>query len=311
MRGTGYRRAPVRGTQSFVHTLSWCWQRPSLTAIEVLWRWMCGMPLLLLVWLEGTRVLRATPVDTAALGRMSLLDPMAAAGTLRGAIGLLLPSVMAVARWLVPLAAVVWVVGSGLGRTAVLSRADGRLRGRAGTLMVLHALRLAALAGVFGAWFGLMRLDARVTVSDVAAAGGEPNVVLFCAIAIVATLALFTLWAVSSWALSVAPLLAMREGLGVRGSLQAAFAVGALRGKLVEINLVMGIVKIALLVLGLVLSACPLPFESVATPEFMTHWYAVVAVLYLVGSDFFHVVQLVSYLHLWREVGEGAGHGVV
>ena len=43
--------------------------------------------------------------------------------------------------------------------------------------------------------------------------------------------------------------------------------------KLVEINLVMGIVKIALMVLALVFSACPLPFESVATPEFLTWWW--------------------------------------
>jgi hypothetical protein len=62
----------------------------------------------------------------------------------------------------------------------------------------------------------------------------------------------------------------------------------------------MGIVKIALIVLAMVLSACPLPFESVATPEFMTWWYACVMVIYLIASDFFHVVHLVAYLELWR-----------
>jgi hypothetical protein len=66
----------------------------------------------------------------------------------------------------------------------------------------------------------------------------------------------------------------------------------------------MGIVKIALIVLAMVLSACPLPFESVATPEFMAWWYVGVTVLYLVASDFFHVVQLASYLELWRSYGE-------
>lgn len=297
---------PVRGTQSFVHTLSWCWQRPSLTALEVLWRWVCGIPLLLLAWHEGMHVLAAAPLDIEALRRMTLLDPVAASATLSAAVALLLPAVLKVARWLVPLAALVWVVGSGLGRTAVLRRADRRLVGHPGTLMILHAIRLAALGAVFAAWFGVMRLDGRVTVSDAIAAGGEPNVVLFCAIAIVATLAFFTAWAVLSWALSAAPLLAMRHGLGAMASLRSAFHLGAMRGGLVEINLVMGIVKIALIVLAMVLSACPLPFESVATPEFMTDWYMGVSVLYLVGSDFFHVVQLVSYLDLWKEVGDVA-----
>ena len=35
---------PIRGTQSFVHTLAACWKRPSLTALEVLWRWAFGDP---------------------------------------------------------------------------------------------------------------------------------------------------------------------------------------------------------------------------------------------------------------------------
>jgi len=129
--------------------------------------------------------------------------------------------------------------------------------------------------------------------------------VVYCAIVIVTTLGMFTLWAVVSWALSVAPLLAMQRNLGARESLAAAFRLGPVRSKLVEINLVMGIVKIALLVLAMVFSACPLPFESVATPDFMLRWYGVVTVLYLVASDFFHVVRLVSYLELWKAYDVG------
>jgi hypothetical protein len=117
---------------------------------------------------------------------------------------------------------------------------------------------------------------------------------------IVATLGLFTLWAVVSWALSVAPLLAMLLGLGAGESLLAAFRLGPLKSKLVEINLVMGIVKIALIVLAMVFSATPLPFENVTTPEFLMGWWAGVTVLYFLASDFFHVARQVAYLQLWR-----------
>jgi hypothetical protein len=55
----------------------------------------------------------------------------------------------------------------------------------------------------------------------------------------------------------------------------------------VEINLVMGIVKIALIVLAMVFSACPLPFESVATPEFMAWWYVGVTVVLFCGVGLF------------------------
>jgi hypothetical protein len=290
----------VRGTQSFVHTLSECWRRPSLTALEVLWRWAYGVPALLVLRYEGLKILQATPLDYGALRSMTVLDPMGSAETLANAIEVLLPPVLRVALWLAPVMVVTWVVVSSIGRTAVLRRADARLHRQVGTLIVLQALRVLALLGSFAVWFWCMERVAELTVTVPVAAGGEPNLVGYFAFVIVATLGLFTLWAVVSWALSVAPLLAMLRGLGVKGSLEAAFRLGPLRSKLVEINLVMGIVKIALIVLAMVFSATPLPFESVTTPEFLFWWWAGVTVLYFLGSDFFHVARQVAYLQLWR-----------
>ena len=291
---------PVRGTQSFVHTLSACWKRPSLTALEVLWRWAFGAPAAALIWYEATRILGETQIDFGALKRMTVLDPMSAAATLSQTASELLPGVLRVAEWLAPLLLVAWVVVSSFGRVAVLRRVDGNLQARPGTVMVLQALRMAALAGSFVAWFACLQAAAGYAVNGPMAAGLEPNLVLYCALAIVTTLGMFTLWAVVSWALSVAPLLAMLRNLGAGASLAAAFKLGPVRSKLVEINLVMGIVKIALIVLAMVFSACPLPFASVATPDFMLRWYGVVTVVYLIASDFFHVVRLVSYLELWK-----------
>ena len=290
----------LRGTQSFVHTLSECWRRPSLTALEVLWRWAYGIPALLVLWYEGVRILRESPLDLAALQNMTVLDPMGSATTLAKALEILLPPVMRVALWLAPVMVVVWVVVSAVGRTVVLRRADGRLHARVGTLIVLQAVRVIALLGSLAVWFWCMERVTDWTVAGPVAAGTEPNLVGYFALVIVATLGLFTLWAVVSWALSVAPLLAMLRGLGARESLAAAFRLGPLKSKLVEINLVMGIVKIALIVLAMVFSATPLPFESVTTPEFLMGWWVGVTVLYFLGSDFFHVARQVAYLQLWR-----------
>jgi hypothetical protein len=212
----------------------------------------------------------------------------------------LLPPMLNVALWLAPLLVVVWVVVSAVGRTVVMRRVDGRLHARLGTLIVLQAIRVVALLGSFLVWFWGMEWAAGVTVTGPIATGGEPNLVGYFALAIVGTLGLFMLWAVVSWALSVAPLLAMLRGLGVWGSLAAAFRLGPVRSKLVEINLVMGIVKIALIVLALVFSASPLPFESVTTPEFLFWWWLLVTGVYFVASDFFHVARQVAYLQLWR-----------
>jgi hypothetical protein len=304
---------PVRSTQSFVGTLSECWSHPSLIGLEVLWRWLFGIPAL---WIAGTKLhevlLAATggTLDPATLGLDNALlndpvgaltaDPMGAAGKFARAVGLVLPGVEHIALWLAPALLLVWVVVSSLGRTVVLRRADPDLQARPATMMALQALRVAGLAACFLLWFRVMRWDSATAITGPIAAGNEPSLVLYCAVAIVSSIALFIAWGCVSWWFAVAPLLAMARGTGILQSLRAAARLKGLRGELVEINLVMGIVKIALLVLAMVFSACPLPFETVTTPGFLAWWWAGVALLYLLGSDFFHVARLVAYLTLLR-----------
>jgi hypothetical protein len=267
-----------------------------LTALEIAWRWTLGIPTIALLAHEAMHVLRHTPLNTAALERMTITDPMTAAITLAKAAEALTPATRLIAAWLVPLLAGAWIVVSSLGRTLVLRRADPRLHTRPMTLMVLQVPRILGLAIVFALWLWCVREGARVAVNGPIGSGQEPNLVLFCTIAIVSTLGLFSLWAVGSWIFFVAPLLAMRHNLSAVASFAAALQLGPVRNQLMELNLVMGIVKIALIVLAMVLSACPLPFESVATPEFMRWWYAGTGVIYIIASDFFHTARLVGYL---------------
>jgi hypothetical protein len=234
------------------------------------------------------------PVGAAAA------DPIGVSAKLRDAAGVLWPDVLHVAIWLVPVLLVAWVILSAVGRTVVLRRMDPRLHARTWTLMGLQAVRMLALAGSFALWFGCLRWAADVAVTRPVMAGDEPNLVLYFAMVIVSTLGLFTAWATVSWALSVAPLVAMLRDVGVVASLRAGFSLGPLKGKLVEVNLVMGIVKIALIVLAIVFSATPLPFESATTPEFLRNWWIGVTLFYFVASDFFHVARLMGYLELWR-----------
>ncbi len=303
----------VRGTQSFVHTLSSCWRRPSLTGLEVLWRWIYGVPALWVVVTQLRAILAAHTGGTYELARLGLdhallndpvgaltADPLGAVNKFTHAVDLVLPDLKHLAGWLVPILVLVWIIVSSIGRTAVLMRADAGLRSRPFTLMLLQTVRLAALGASFWVWFTAIEWAARVAVTSPIAAGDDPNLVLYCAMTIVTTLGLFVLWGIVSWIFSIAPMLAMLQGSGVIASLVAALRLGPLKSKLVEINLVMGIVKIALMVLAMVFSATPLPFESVTTPGFLAWWWAGVTVLYLIASDFFHVARLVGYLNLWR-----------
>lgn len=282
--------APVRGTQSFVGVMSAVWKRPSLTGLELLWRWSFGLSAAALIWFfaqDAVMVwtLKARNVD-AILARGQLFNR----GT-NDVHAQLWPLLAGIAAW---------SIFAGIGRTCVLRRWDPSLRRRRVTAIMFAALRAFAFCAVVALWFELLFRIALICVWTPMARGSEPAYVPGFAVAVTTTLLLFVFWASLSWIVRIAPVLAMSRDLGVIESLRAAFKIGPLKSKLIEINLVMGIVKVALLVLAMVFSACPLPFESVESQTFLTWWWVGVGVLYLVASDYFHVVRAAAYDALYR-----------
>lgn len=290
-------KTSVRGTQSLVHTIADCWSRRSVIALEIAWRWLFGVPALLLLYYESTRIFTATSSRLQATGieQFSLQDPMHAAVIVSDVFAVLWPPVLHTALWLVPLLSIGWAVASGLGRNAVLRRYDSALPKKPLQLIALQLLRVIALGGSFVCWFLAIHWAAGYALS-----GSEPNMVLYCALVICLSLGIFTVWALLSWVFSIAPLLALLEDHGVASSLVRSLRLGPLTGKLVEINLVMGIIKLALIVLAMVFSATPLPFASVMQGPPLYIWWTLVTLLYLAASDFFQVARLVAFTHFWR-----------
>jgi hypothetical protein len=203
--------------------------------------------------------------------------------------------VVRVVLWLGPLLAITWAIASGLGRTAVLKRLDPVLRPAPLALILLQLLRMVALVSVCLGWYSAVRWAAQATLY-----AAQPNLVAYSAWVICLSLGIFVLWALLSWIFSIAPLLAMLEGTGVFRSLARSLRLGALAGKLVEVNLVLGIVRLALIVLAIVFSAIPLPFEADMAGTALTLWWIVVTLLYLVASDFFQVARLAAFVQFWR-----------
>ena len=75
--------------------------------------------------------------------------------------------------------------------------------------------------------------------------------------------------------------------------------------KLIEINMVMGIVKLALVVLAMVLSAAPLPFSDQLGPDALHAVWAAATVFFLVASDYFQVVRLKGFVEFWKMFRSG------
>lgn len=294
---------PLRGTQSFVSVMAQVWKRPSLTALEVLWRWGVGLPLSLLLWRAVAGALQGVPFNLPALEAMTVFRPTEAAATLNWQLAITLPPLLPVLRWWLPLALLLWTAAAAVGRTVIWRRLDSGLAARYVLTWALALTRSLALLATLGLWLWSLLWASRYTVTGPAAAGREPNLVLCMALVVVFSLLLFMAWSLTSWVLDAAPLFAMSHASS-RGSLwaslRAAAGARALPSKLIETNLVMGIVKVALLVLALVFSATPLPFAAQETTTFLAIWWTFVGVLYLAFSDLFQVIRRAAYLRLFQ-----------
>lgn len=279
------------------------WRRPSLTLREVAWRWLIGAPMLALVaWKTATVVANAN-LDINALQAMTVFQPVAAFATIHSATAVLAPALKPFAVWFLRLS-LLWIVVASLGRTWVLRHLDPSLHARPWTLLALDALRAIVLTAVWSLWGAGILWAAKFAITGPARAGHEPDLVVFCGLVICGTLGLYVVWGAMSWVLQMSPLLAMQRNIGAAASVRETLRSGAVRGKLVETNLVMNIVRIALIVLAMVFSACPLPFTNVETPTFLACWWIGVGLLYLVALDYFHVVRSAVYLELWRAFDE-------
>jgi hypothetical protein len=288
---------PVRGTQSFIHILRDCWRRPRLLALEVLWRWLYGIPLTALLAWQGWRIYAATASQIAGTGinDISIADPMRAAVALSDVYAILTPPVLHALLWLVPVAITAWAIVSGIGRNAVLRHYDHALPRRWTALIILQLLRVVFLIGSVVFWFAAIQWAGKATLS-----GDSPNIIGYFALVICFSLGIFTLWALMSWIFFIAPLLVLLENRGVVSSLLRSLRLGPLTGKLVEINLIMGIIKLVLVVLAMVWSAMPLPFQAVVQGNSLYVWWAVGTILYIIASDFFQVARLAAFIQFWR-----------
>ena len=304
-------RLKIRATQSLVSHMSYCWGHPSLVLIEVAWRWLFGLPFLALVWVQAQAILVQIPPASVGLDRVEFQNPWLSSVLLANAIAQYQRPVAAVLIWLLPSGLVAWSVVSGVGRMLLLKRmlwVDSGIKVPAApywkklpSYIVLQGLWGLGLIVFVWLWFRAMGWVSATHITS----EGQPDLVGYLCWLIFLSLGLYTLWALSSWLLAMAPLLLVVEDRGHTGNplraLGQSLTLGrGLAGKLTEIGLVLAIVKIMLIVLDMVFSAAPLPFADQFGPDALNVLYVAVFVGFLLGNDFFHVVRLRSFFVLRR-----------
>jgi hypothetical protein len=246
---------------------------------------------------EAQKVLAALPPDTTGLDTLDIANPWMSAVKMAVAWDMYRPHVLEVLRWLAPAAALAWIVLSAIGRNLVLKRMEPQVPFRPLAMMVLQAGWLATLVLTGWCWWRSIGWAAAAHIGN----GENPDLVGYAVWAIFLSLGFFTLWALVSWYVTIAPMLVLLEGCSVLRALRESLRLGkAFTGELVEINLVMGIVKLALLVLAMVFSSVLIPFaDQVGMSTLHLEWI-VVSAFYFVVSDYFQVVRLRGFIEFWK-----------
>jgi len=277
--------------------MGWMLRHPGVVAVEVAWRWLFGIPFLVLCWARLQHILSIVTPQDSGLSNLSAQNPWLAAGQLARAWWQYEPLIVHELRWLAPLAAMMWIVISGFGRSLTLKIAEPGLRFRPVAVMGLQAVWLIFFAGICLGWFRSVGW----VVATHFVVGTEPDLIGFAIWLIFLSLGFFTVWALLGWIVSVAPVLLLMEDRSAWSALRMTMRLGKpFTSELVEIGMVMGIVNLALIVVAMVLSAAPLPFSDELGGSALHVVWAGATVFYLIAHDYFQVVRLKCFIRFWE-----------
>lgn len=294
---TGSRAEQIRGTQTLVDQMGWMLRHPAVVVAEVGWRWLFGIPFLLVCRSRLDHILTVLTPEESGLSNIDPSNPWLAAGAFSRAVIKYDPLIAHELRWLLPVAAVAWIVISGLGRSFVFRLMQPGLRFRPLAMMVLQTVWFILFGGICWSWYRSVAWAASTHFP----ANSEPDLIGLAIWLIFLSLGFFTLWALVGWIVSVAPVLMLME----RGSAVSALGMTTRLGKtfrseLFEIGMVMGIVNLALMVVAMVLSAAPLPFSDQLGGDALHVVWAGATVFYLVAHDYFQLVRLKCFTRFWQ-----------
>ena len=221
--------------------------QPLLLASELAWRWTFLAAAAIVIVYAGLMYLQSLPVSDRDLFGLSGFLPGTIAPALKhifsGSGPRLVKAALVVATGL----AVLWWMASSLARTAALRALFPRQRARLAPTLVLQGLRMAFAVAVVLAYMGAWILAARLARTGTNLYSPERLYLVAITLIVIAGAA----WSVLNWHLSLAPLVAARQGSGVLPSLAGAAAISRdQRLQFMWVGFVFGALRLLLAIAG-------------------------------------------------------------
>ena len=284
-------------------------RRPSLAFAEIAWRWIVGATAAVLSGFALLQYLETLPVTNGEILFLRTKQPAligrVLSHILRGSLSRVVLTGLLIALGL----AALWIVAASIGRTLTVrvlveyfaDRADAASDSFADVpwkhplraLIRLNFLRVAlALAAMFG-------LAGAAILASFASpdANPQPSLAFFLFLPMAALVG-FIWWALN-WFLSLASVLAVREGDDALGAISAAVALCRERaGAVFAVGVWTGLAHVALFVGAMIVVSMSLGLAAIGTWRLVVAGMVLILLLYFSVADWLYMARLAGYVSI-------------
>ena len=192
--------------------------------------------------------------------------------------------------------AIVWIAAATLGRAATLKRLLPASRVNAAPIGGLNISRSALLVITVVGWYLWMVLCNILTATP-----AGPNYPLYLPLSLLSLLVIAPVWGILNWILSLAPLVAVRDGSNSwKAYSDTVRVVRRHRGEFVSVTTWLGLPRLAAMVIAFMIAVVVLiAIDSIIVG---TVALAIITLAYSAFADYLYVVRLAAYAQVAREL---------
>jgi len=284
---------------------------PSLYLVELLWRWSFGLGVLAVIFFSLPTFQHIAYLAEPDQSLLQSHDPMAVAAGIAEVMQAARPLIVRLLVVALPVLALLWgaalTIGRGLTTRAIVRRLAAE-RGQPEP----PPLRWLAMAGIsFGrvaAGFILLigYVGGSIISSSVAGSPENPNLLASALLFLLVFGAAFAVWSVVNWFLSLAPIFALRDGLGALDATVAA--IRFVRGHRRQLRAAAGMNALLRTVAAVVLTIAGLlliPLASAAPGWLIAVLAVLISLAYILSSDYLLLARLTGYAVIAMEAEQG------
>lgn len=274
-------------------------RNPALYAAELAWRWCFGLAAMMLASWAILHYLNSLPVSDIDLFLLSGILPGSIKKALENIFSGSGPALLRTVTALVCGLGVLWMLAAASGRWTLLRNRFSASAAPSSALFRLYVMRLMLALAALGSM-----LAACLLAFDATMEAEHHRTAAFFLLTATACTGIWALWSLCAWVLSIAPVIAVRDNVGVREAIQRAlFAILGHFSQFLWVMFIFLIARISLWTVGFSALMSALAIMLELPPEGAFIVFLMTLAGYSAVAAVLHVARISSYARIldWTE----------